>query len=293
MAQKQSSEVPEIPWDHVDKLIDLALAEDLGGAGDVTTDSIIPADTVITGRITARSECVCAGLEVAGRIFRKLDPGCVWHPEVSDGNLCPPGTVMAVVTGRARAVLTAERTALNFIQRLCGIASMARKYALAAASGGRTRVLDTRKTTPGFRCLEKYAVAAGGAANHRIGLYDRVMIKDNHLAVAGIQGPDAILRGVRLARAAHPELEIEVEIDSLSQLDEAIASGAEYILLDNMTDAEVAEAVKRTAGRAKLEASGNITIGRLPALAATGVDFASSGALTHSVKAADIALDIG
>ncbi len=293
MPQNKTAALPEIPWDHVDKLIDLALAEDLGGAGDVTTDSIIPADTVISGRITARSECVCACLEVAGRIFRKLDPGCVWTPKVTDGDLCPPGTVMAEITGRARAVLTAERTALNFIQRLCGVASMARKYALAAASGGRTRVLDTRKTTPGFRCLEKYAVAAGGAANHRIGLYDRVMIKDNHLAVAGIQGPDAIRRGVRLARAAHPELEIEVEIDSLSQLDEAIASGAEYILLDNMTDAEVAEAVKRTAGRARLEASGNITIERLPALAATGVDFASSGALTHSVKAADIALDIG
>ena len=293
MVPKKSSGLPEIPWDHVDKLIDLALAEDLGRAGDVTTDSISPADIVITGRITARSECVCACLEVAGRIFRKLDPGCVWTPKVSDGDLCPPGTVMAEITGRARAVLTAERTALNFIQRLCGVATMARQYALAAASGGRTRVLDTRKTTPGFRCLEKYAVAAGGAANHRIGLYDRVMIKDNHLAVAGIQGPDAIRRGVRLARAAHPELEIEVEIDSLSQLDEAIASGAEYILLDNMTDAEVAEAVKRTAGRARLEASGNITVGRLPALAATGVDFASSGALTHSVKAADIALDIG
>lgn len=277
----------------MDKLIDLALAEDLDGAGDVTTDSIIPADAVITGRIAARSECVCACLEVAGRIFRKLDPECVWTPKVADGDLCPPGTVMAEVTGRARAVLTAERTALNFIQRLCGVASMARKYALAAASGGRTVVLDTRKTTPGFRCLEKYAVAAGGAANHRIGLYDRVMIKDNHLAVAGIQGPDAISRGVRLARAAHPELEIEVEIDSLSQLDEAIASGAEYILLDNMNDALVAEAVRRTAGRARLEASGNITVERLPALAATGVDFASSGALTHSVKAADIALDIG
>ena len=293
MVPKKTSGLPEIPWEHVDKLIELALAEDLGAAGDVTTDSIIPADTVITGRITARSECVCACLEVAGRIFRKLDPGCVWSPKVTDGDLCPPGTVMAEITGRARAVLTAERTALNFIQRLCGVASMARKYALAAASGGRTRVLDTRKTTPGFRCLEKYAVAAGGAQNHRVGLYDRVMIKDNHLAVAGIQGPDAIRRGVRLARAAHPELEIEVEIDSLSQLDEAIASGAEYILLDNMTDAEVAEAVKRTAGRARLEASGNITIERLPALAATGVDFASSGALTHSVKAADIALDIG
>lgn len=293
MAENSRAVLPVIDWNHVDRLIELAFAEDLGAAGDVTTNSIIPCDTVITARMRAKSECVCACLELAERIFKRLDPDCEWTNKVSDGTLCQPGTVMAEVRGKARAILTAERTALNFIQRLAGIATMSRKYASAVAvPGSRTVVLDTRKTTPGFRNLEKYAVAVGGASNHRIGLYDRVMMKDNHLAIAGIEGKDAILRGVAKARAAYPGLEIEVEIDSLDQLDEALASGAEYILLDNMDNEKITEAVKRTAGRAKLEASGNITIERLPSLAATGVDFASSGALTHSVKAADISLDI-
>lgn len=288
------AKLPPVDWDHVERLIDLAFAEDLGEAGDVTTNSIIPEATVITARMRAKTQCVCACLELAERIFKRLDPDCKWENKVTDGTLCEPGTVMAEVTGKARAILTAERTALNFIQRLSGIATMSAKYAAAVAvPGSRTVVLDTRKTTPGFRNLEKYAVAVGGASNHRIGLYDRVMMKDNHLAIAGIEGKDAILRGVARARAAYPELEIEVEIDSLDQLDEALESGAEYILLDNMSDDEIREAVVRTAGRSKLEASGNITIERLPALAATGVDFASSGALTHSVKAADISLDIG
>ena len=198
---------------------------------------------------------------------------------------------MAEVSGKAASILTAERTALNFLQRLSGVATASKKYQDAAA-GTNAIILDTRKTTPGWRNLEKYAVAVGGASNHRIGLYDRVMIKDNHRELAGLEGKDGILRSVERARKMYPDLEVEVEIDSLDSLDEALESGAEYILLDNMSNELMAEAVKRTAGRAKLEASGNMKLERVPSAAATGVDFISVGALTHSVKSADISLDV-
>ena len=197
---------------------------------------------------------------------------------------------MAKLHGPARSLLTGERTALNFVQRLCGVATAAHKYQQAA--GGKCAILDTRKTTPGYRNLEKYAVAAGGASNHRIGLYDRIMIKDNHRELAGLGGTGGILRSVANARKLYPDLEVEVEIDSLAELPEALESKAEYILLDNMSTADMAEAVRMTAHRAKLEASGNMTLARIPEVAATGVDFISSGALTHSVKSADISMDI-
>jgi nicotinate-nucleotide pyrophosphorylase (carboxylating) len=187
--------------------------------------------------------------------------------------------------------LTGERTALNFLQRLCGVATMARRYADAAAGTG-TVVLDTRKTTPGLRMLEKYAVATGGAGNHRIGLFDRVMIKDNHRALAGLEGPGGIRRSVEACRQRHPDLEVEVEADSLAEVAEAAEAGADYILLDNMSNDEMSRAIDLAAGRAKLEASGGITLARISAIAALGVDFISVGALTHSAPAVDIGMDM-
>ena len=223
--------------------------------------------------------------------MKEVDPEIEWKDLVQEGEFCPKGTLMAEIAGKASSILTAERTALNFLQRLCGVATASKKYQDAAA-GTNAIILDTRKTTPGWRNLEKYAVAVGGASNHRIGLYDRVMIKDNHRELAGLEGKNGILRSVERARKMYPDLEVEVEIDSLDSLDEALESGAEYILLDNMSNELMAEAVKRTAGRSKLEASGNMKLERVPSAAATGVDFISVGALTHSVKSADISLDV-
>ena len=286
-----SNNIPTLDMQRVAVLIDLALSEDLADRGDTTSKSVIPADARAFGVLYAKSDCVLAGLAVAEAVFKKLDPNCEFKYLLHDGDKCPAKTVIAEITGNAVAMLTAERTALNFIQRLCGVATMANAYA-ASVKESSMKVLDTRKTTPGWRNLEKYAVAVGGASNHRIGLFDRIMIKDNHREMAGMEGPGGILRSVERARAMYPDLEIEVEVDTLEELDEALQSGCEYILLDNMTTPMMAEAVKRNNGRAKLEASGNITIERLPEIAAVGVDFASSGALTHSVKSADISLDI-
>lgn len=282
--------MPTIDWKRTDALIALALEEDLGDAGDVTTDSVIPDDLITDAVFLAKEDLVCAGLPVAERLFHTLDASLQWEPLVREGDFCPKGTLMARVHGSARKLLTGERTALNFLQRLCGVATAAKKYQDAAGSS--CRILDTRKTTPGWRNLEKYAVAVGGAFNHRIGLYDRVMIKDNHRELAGLEGSGGILRSVERARKLHPDLEVEVEVDSLSELAEAVKSGAEYILLDNMSDEMMAEAVKFVAGRAKLEASGGITLARIPSAAKTGVDFISAGALTHSVKSSDISMDI-
>ena len=285
------STIPTLDMQRVAALIDLALSEDLADRGDTTSKSVIPADARAFGVLYAKSDCVLAGLAVAEAVFKKLDPACEFKYIMHDGDKCAAKTVIAEITGNAVAMLTAERTALNFIQRLCGIATMANAYA-ASVKDSSMLILDTRKTTPGWRNMEKYAVAVGGASNHRIGLFDRIMIKDNHREMAGMEGPGGILRSVERARKTYPDLEIEVEVDTLEELDEALQSGCEYILLDNMSTAMMAEAVKRNNGRAKLEASGNITIERLPEIAAVGVDFASSGALTHSVKSADISLDI-
>ncbi len=284
--------IPEIDWKRVDLLIDLALAEDLGDAGDVTTLAIIPVQTRAKAVLRCKEPgMVVAGQEVAARVFAKLDPSCSYRILKPDGSVCAKGDVIAEVTGPARALLTAERTSLNFIQRLCGVATMAARYA-AALAGSPTVALDTRKTTPGYRNLEKYAVAVGGATNHRIGLFDRAMIKDNHRELAAMEGPNGITRSVKRVREAYPALEVEVEADSLDEVREAAAAGADYILLDNMSDETMAEAVKINAGRSRLEASGGITIERLPRIGKLGVDFVSAGALTHSVKSADISLDI-
>ena len=234
---------------------------------------------------------VVAGQAVAKRVFARVDPLCTYTVLKPDGELCQKGDVIAEVSGSAQSLLTAERTALNFIQRLCGIATTARKYVLALGQSA-TVMLDTRKTTPGYRNLEKYAVAVGGASNHRIGLYDRAMIKDNHRELAALEGPGGIARSVAKIREQYPKLEIEVEADRLEEVAEAADAGAEYILLDNMSDETMRKAVELVHGRSKLEASGGITLTRLAAIGKLGVDFVSSGALTHSVKSADISMDI-
>ena len=284
--------IPEIDWDRVDTLIGLALAEDLGDAGDVTTLAVVPKAAKCRAILLCKEpEMVVCGLPVAERVFHAVDPELVFAARKRDGDLCRKGDVLAEISGSAYGVLTAERTALNFIQRLSGVATAAKCYA-AAVAGTKTVVLDTRKTTPGYRNLEKYAVAVGGAENHRIGLYDRVMIKDNHREMAAMEGDGAIPRAVERARKRYPGLEIEVETDTLDEVRSAAECGVEYIMLDNMDDATMREAVGIVAGRAKLEASGGITLERLGRIAAIGVDFVSIGALTHSVKAADISLDI-
>ena len=282
--------IPAIDWKRTDALIALALEEDLGEAGDVTTNSVIPEKLVTDAVFLAKEDLVCAGLPVAERLFHTLDSAIRWEALVKEGDFCPKGTLMAKVHGPARVLLTGERTALNFLQRLCGVATASKKYQDAA--GKSCRILDTRKTTPGWRNLEKYAVAVGGAFNHRIGLYDRVMIKDNHREMAAMEGDGAIPRAVERARRAYPQLEIEVEADTLDEVRAAAECGVEHIMLDNMDDDTMREAVGIVAGRAKLEASGGITLERLPRIAAIGVDFISVGALTHSVKSADLSLDI-
>lgn len=279
-------------WKRINTLIDMALEEDLGEAGDTTTKAVIPADVTASAVLLAKEELVCAGLEIAKQVFHAVDPELKWTPFVKDGDRCPKGTLLAKADGKAQSLLTAERTVLNFLQRLCGVATVSRRYAEAVGDSGKTQILDTRKTTPGWRNLEKYAVAIGGATNHRIGLFDRIMIKDNHREIAGFEGNDGITRSVKRARERYPQLEVQVEADTLEQLREAVEAGADYVLLDNMTDIEMAEAVKIASGKTKLEASGGITLPRIAEIAKLGVDFISAGALTHSVKASDISLDV-
>jgi nicotinate-nucleotide pyrophosphorylase (carboxylating) len=252
---------------------------------------VVPAELEATAVMQTREGCTVAGLPVAEAVFQELDPDACFEAHVPEGGRAAAGQVLARITGKARALLTGERVALNFLQRLCGIATMARAY-VDAVGPHPARILDTRKTTPGLRFLEKYAVVAGGGQNHRFGLYDRVMIKDNHRELAKLEGPGGIQRAVLAARALYPKLEVEVEADTMQDVTDALAAGAEHILLDNMTDEEMAEAVRLIAGRAKAEASGGITLARVPAAAATGVDFISIGALTHSVRAIDIGLEI-
>ncbi len=284
--------LPEIDWQRVDAVIKLALEEDLGDRGDTTTLAVVPEKAKCHAVLLCKEpDMALCGLPVAERVFKTVAPSLTFRAFKHEGDICQKGDKLAEISGPARGVLTAERTALNFIQRLSGVATAAHRCA-AAVAGSRTRVLDTRKTTPGFRNLEKYAVAVGGADNHRIGLYDRIMIKDNHRELAAMEGDGAIRRAVERARQAYPDLEIEVEADTLDEVRQAAECGVEYILLDNMSDDTMREAVRLVAGRAKLEASGGITIERLHDIAGIGVDFVSIGALTHSVKSADISLDI-
>ncbi|MFO0724546.1 MAG: carboxylating nicotinate-nucleotide diphosphorylase [Myxococcota bacterium] len=265
-------------------LIDRALAEDIG-PGDVTA-RLLPASLSGSADLLAKSDLVLAGAEVFAETFRRVDPAIEVHLDVPDGTRVKNRTVIGRVKGPARSILTGERTALNFVQRLSGIATFTARCAEAVA-GTKTQIIDTRKTTPGLRALEKHAVRMGGGMNHRFGLFDGVLIKDNHIAALG-----GVTEAIRRARQeAHHLLRVECEVTNLSELEEALAAKADVILLDNMTTAMMAEAVEKTAGRALLEASGNMTLARLPEVAKTGVDFISLGALTHTITSADLSLE--
>ena len=265
-------------------LVRRALEEDIGH-GDITTRAVIADDQRARGVFIMKSAGVIAGLDVAAEAFRQLDPAIILTLRRRDGDCCPAGEIVADIEGRAQALLAGERTALNLLQRLSGIATLARRFVEAA--DGRATILDTRKTTPTMRALEKYAVRVGGATNHRMRLDDGVLIKDNHIRLAG-----GIAPAVARAKTALSTRPIEVEVETLQEVDEAIEAGAEVLLLDNMTVTDIREAVRRCRGRAKTEVSGGVSLERIHELASTGADFVSSGALTHSAPAADISFEI-
>lgn len=268
----------------VEQIITLALNEDIG-TGDITTLSTIPADKTATGRFVAKEDMIICGIDLAAHIFGRVDPSIELKANFKDGDSVKKGDVIATVSGNAQNVLTGERTALNFMQRLTGIAT--RTHAsVAEVAGTNAKITDTRKTTPGLRVLEKYAVRVGGGTNHRFNLADGVLIKDNHIAVSG-----GIKNAVKNARAVIPHtLKIEVEVETKEQLAEALDAGADIIMLDNMSNDLMRECVGIVAGRALVEASGNMGEKSLREVAETGVDIISIGALTHTVKAADISL---
>jgi nicotinate-nucleotide pyrophosphorylase (carboxylating) len=268
----------------VAEIVARALAEDVG-RGDITTQAIVDDALQARGVLLVKSACVVAGLDVAFQVFRHLDPSVTVEVWRQDGSSCVPGDEIAAVSGRAGRLLTAERTALNLLQRLSGIATLTRRFVEAA--GGRITVLDTRKTTPGLRVLEKYAVRAGGGTNHRVRLDDGILIKDNHVQLAG-----GVMEAFRRMRTAGHHLPIEIEVQTLAEVDEALAAGAERLLVDNMSNADISEAVRHCRGRARVEISGGVTLARLPELAATGADYVSVGALTHSAPAVDISFDL-
>jgi nicotinate-nucleotide pyrophosphorylase (carboxylating) len=274
--------------DYLDRLIELSLDEDLGAAGDVTSNALVPPDAMGSGELLAKEQLVLAGLEAFSRVFHYVDPEVQVEFFRHDGQEIKPKVVAAKVSGRLRSLLAAERTALNIVQRMSGIATLAQQ-AMTAVRGSKLKVLDTRKTPPGMRSLSKEAVRLGGASNHRFGLFDGVLIKDNHIAAVG----GSISEALRRARAHAPRLvKIEIEVTNLKQLAEAIEEGADVVMLDNMDDEQIRKAVELTAGRVPLEVSGGVTLDRLPRLAKLGVDFVSMGSLTHSARAMDLSLEI-
>ncbi len=260
-----------------------ALAEDIG-PGDVTTNSIVPANSILRGRILAKDAGVVAGLDLAQAVFLLLEDKVEFIPNVAEGARVTSGAVLSNISGSARALLTGERTALNFLGRMSGIATLTRQF-VDRVSGTSARILDTRKTAPGLRIIDKLAVRRGGGENHRLGLFDMVLIKDNHIDFAG-----SIAAAVKRVRAAGTSLEIEVEARTVEHVKEALDLGVECILLDNMTLEVVREAVALNGGRAKLEASGNVTLENVRQIAETGVDLISVGSLTHSAKVFDVSL---
>jgi nicotinate-nucleotide pyrophosphorylase (carboxylating) len=266
------------------EIVRRALAEDLRW-GDVTTEAIVSSDLRARGDIIVKSPCVIAGLDVTFECFRQLDPHVELERRRRDGERCAAGDRVATLVGFATALLTAERTALNFLQRMSGVATLTRQF--VDASGSRITVLDTRKTTPTLRVLEKYAVRAGGGVNHRLALDDGILIKDNHVRLGG-----GVAAAVRKAREAGDDMPIEVEAQTLADVDAAIEAGANIVLVDNMSIEHVREAVRRSRGRAKVEISGGVTLDRVAALAATGAEYVSVGALTHSAPAVDISLEL-
>ena len=270
----------------VEKLVDLALEEDIN-AGDITTDHLIAPGSRATGVIRAKEDLIVAGLDLAAHIFQRLDPGVEFDAKIEDGALLTKGQNLATLKGEMGPMLIAERTALNFLQRLSGIATQAHHY-MEAVKGSTVRLLDTRKTTPGWRLLEKYAVRVGGCTNHRMGLYDGVLIKDNHIAACG-----SITAAVEKIRPKVSHLvKIEVETADMNQVQEALACEADIIMLDNMTPEQIRNAVKVIDGRALVEISGNVTMETVKTLADTGADLISIGALTHSARAVDISMYI-
>ncbi len=270
----------------VDAVLELALREDIG-SGDVTTERIIPEDAVLTGEILAKGTGVVSGIGLCGAVFRKLDPDCEWEETVCDGDKVSPGDTLARVKGRSRAILSAERTALNILQKMSGISTLTSAF-IEAAGGSEVKIKDTRKTLPGLRWISKYAVAAGGGHNHRAGLYDGVLIKDNHIKAAG-----GIAAAVGRAReGAGEDFSIEVETKTLKQVKEAVSCGADVIMLDNMDIAEIREAVRFIDRRALVEASGGVALENVGEIARSGVDFISVGALTHSAPCLDISFDV-
>lgn len=281
LTQQQINSEPPLA---ISQCIKRALEEDIG-AGDVTTDSIVPAGATLRGRIIAKQDGIVAGLEVANEVFRVLSAQVVFDARVADGSRVTKGSVLADVSGEARALLTGERTALNFLGRMSGIATLTRQF-VDAVAGTNATILDTRKTAPGLRTLDKLAVQLGGGQNHRTGLFDMVLIKDNHIDFAG-----SITAAVHRVRAGGTTLPIEVETRTLENVREALGLGVERILLDNMSTETMRQAVELTNGRAKLEASGNVTLENVFEVARTGVDYISVGALTHSPRVFDVSLE--
>jgi nicotinate-nucleotide pyrophosphorylase (carboxylating) len=275
--------------EEIRRAVTSALAEDIGD-GDVTTLATVPETAEAQAVVRAREPLVVAGLALAEAAFRELSRAVQVTRAATDGERLIEGKPLLSVAGPARALLTAERVALNFLQRLCGIATLTSQF-VDAIKGTRAQILDTRKTTPGWRRLEKYAVACGGGRNHRMGLFDMVLIKDNHLATLRNEPPNAIAAAVQRARAKHSDLKVEVEADTLEQVEQAVAAGADMVLLDNMNVVQLRLAVQKCRDHALTEASGGVTLAGVRAIADTGVDFISVGALTHSARAVDIGLD--
>jgi len=269
-------------------LIELALREDLGDAGDLTSKATLPDSVRLRGRVVAKADGVIAGLPLIEMVYQQIDPAVEVRLSSRDGDTVTRGTLVAEVEGKGQSILTGERVALNFLQRLSGIATLTAQF-VGAVAGTKAVILDIRKTTPGWRLLEKYAVVQGGGQNHRIGLYDMVLIKDNH-----IDGAGSITKAVEAVRAYQPasSVPIEVEVRNFDELREVLPLNVDRVLLDNMTDDQMREAVKITAGRVKLEASGNMNLQRVASVAATGVDYISVGALTHSAPALDLSMKI-
>jgi nicotinate-nucleotide pyrophosphorylase (carboxylating) len=272
----------ELTQADIDRVVEAALAEDVGG-GDLTTAALVPLHTRCRAQVLLEEPGVVCGVHVAAAVFRAVDPSVRIDVLVEDGAAADGSTVLAEIDGPARAVLTGERVALNLLGRLCGIASLTRRY-VDAVDGTRTAVLDTRKTTPGLRALEKYAVRCGGGVNHRSGLYDAILVKENHLRIAG-----GITAAVAALDGAHG---VEIEAETIEQVQEALDAGVARILLDNMGPQQVAEAVSLTAGRAQLEASGGVSLETIRSYAETGVDFISVGALTHGARSLHVSLEV-
>ncbi len=277
---------PTLALPLIERAVAEALAEDLGLQGDITTNATVDASTRATAVIAARKAGIVSGVHVAHAAFKALDPDVVFDVRVADGSAVSPGQVIAHITGNARALLTAERVALNFMGRMSGIATLTRHY-VDAVAGTSAKIVDTRKTTPGLRAFEKYAVRCGGGQNHRTGLFDAVLIKDNHIVAAG-----GLSTAIERARAAAGHMiKIEVEVDTLDQLDDVLRHRIDAVLLDNMTLSQLRDAVSRVAGRCITEASGGVTLETVKGIAETGVDMISVGALTHSASVLDLGLD--